>query len=411
MLGHVALATYECDNAHKVQWPSSPYLGTKYLVNCRMAHAYFVSGIRQNQYHRVADAAGIGKLGEDYIGEVFSVYKDCVHRKTQESVYDALLEEITLYPETDGIDILTDARHATRKNSRYSDIVCIGAQSHKVLRVETVSREDDPCAQRHELLGTKRLYHYLEQQEGGSVHIRVHCHDRNGSVNKWLRETRHETETTNDTWHAAKNIAKEVRTVCCGSRCMQGKTWHPHLSDKAASIKTHVYWSMKNCEENPETLQHSMMNVIKHYKNNHEHCHPTSRCKTDPAYEPSKTIITDPTAEQLLRQALHRTIIYKNPTDFIHCMDTYFVESFNNIMLQYHDKRTDGSLAYDAYRMRTNIATLDWNENINARTVTSQRDSVDARNPRRVSARRNLRRKNFAFWTELWQEYASQVLA
>ena len=74
-----------------------------------------------------------------------------------ESCVDALDEEIVAYPEMNGINILTDAWHGTRRNSKYTDIVCIGSESHKVLRIETITRADEPCAQKHELLGTNKI--------------------------------------------------------------------------------------------------------------------------------------------------------------------------------------------------------------------------------------------------------------
>ena len=412
MIGHVAMTTLQCDKGHKIMWPSSPYLGDKYLANRRLAHGYFVSGIKLNQYHRVAEAAGIGNLGDDYLKELFTVYKECVAEKVTESTNDALLEEVGSYENLDGIDILTDARHATRKNSRYSDVVCIGAKSHKVLRAEIVSRDDDQHAQRHELVGTKRIYDYLDTADGGTgVHVRVHCHDRNTSVNKWIEDSRPATHSTNDTWHATKNIAKDLKKVCSGTQITKYKLWHPQLSDKAASIKTHIYWSMKNCDGDEDKLQKNIMNILDHYKNNHTNCHSTSRCKTDNPYEPSKEIISDPKAEKMLLDALQKTHIYTHPSDYIHCMDTYFVESFNNTMLQYHDKRTDASLAIDTYTFRTHLSILDWNEHINSRAVTSERQVMDARNPRRVCARRNLKRKAFGFWAELWHIYAERILA
>ena len=81
---------------------------------------------------------------------------------------------------------------------------------------------------------------------------------------------------------------------------------------------------------------------LKHHwtcKNNHGDCHPSSRCKTDVNYEPSKTIIKDSNAELLLRKVLEKTLIYKSPGDLFLCMDTYLVERFINSMLQYHDER------------------------------------------------------------------------
>ncbi|KAL8571387.1 hypothetical protein ACOMHN_046562 [Nucella lapillus] len=178
MVGHVVLTSYECDMGHRIVWPSSPYLGSKFLVNYRMAHGYIVSGVRQTQYHRIVEAAGVGNLGDRYLQEVFASYKHTIQNKVQESTYHALLEEIVMYPETGGSSILTDARHATRKNAIFTDIVCPGAETHKVPRVETISRADDPCAQRHELLGTQGVYQYIEEQEGGSVHIQTHYFNR-----------------------------------------------------------------------------------------------------------------------------------------------------------------------------------------------------------------------------------------
>ena len=143
-----------------------------------MAYGYFVSGIRQNQYHRVAEAAGIGKMGEAYVNAIFADYQQCVKEQVKELTYDALLEELMMYPDTDCINILTGARNATRRNAKFTDVVCLSAETHTVLRMETVTRTDDKCAQRHEMIGTKRLYEYLEPQEAGSVHIRIHCRDK-----------------------------------------------------------------------------------------------------------------------------------------------------------------------------------------------------------------------------------------
>ena len=148
----------------------------------------------------------------------------------------------------------------------------------------------------------------------------------------------------------------------------EGKTWHPELSDKAGSVKTHVYWSMKNCEQDPEKLKLNILNITQHFQNNHQYCHETSRCKTDKNYIPSKTKNCDPKAEALLGQALMNTQIYKSPRDYIYCMDTYYVESFNNALLQYHDKRINFSR--EVYQLRRNLAVIDWNEHVNRPTTS-----------------------------------------
>ena len=151
--GHVGVFPLQCAKDHRISWHSSPCLGDKHLVNSRMAHVYFISGILPNQYERIMTATGIGILGNTYLNTFFESYSECVKALAKESTRDALLEETVTYEDMDGIDIVTDARHATRRNSKYTDVICFGANPHKVLHYETVTRGDGPCAQRHESLG------------------------------------------------------------------------------------------------------------------------------------------------------------------------------------------------------------------------------------------------------------------
>lgn len=56
----------------------------------------------------------------------------------------ALWEEIVQSQDNDGaISILTDARNGFRKNSKDTNVVCIGNATHKVIREEHVTRTDD----------------------------------------------------------------------------------------------------------------------------------------------------------------------------------------------------------------------------------------------------------------------------
>ena len=108
----------------------------------------------------------------------------------------ALPEEMALHniaeePENDGekwhgIDIQTDARHGRCKIAKDTSVVCIGDRSHKVLLNEYITKEDDHVTQRHEKIGTKRIYDYFDQNE---VPIRIHTHDRNMSINKMVKSS------------------------------------------------------------------------------------------------------------------------------------------------------------------------------------------------------------------------------
>ena len=96
---------------------------------------------------------------------------------------------------------------------------------------------------------------------------------------------------------------------------------------------------MKNCDGDAQQLRDSIDNIVQHYKGNHTKCSSKSRCRTDNPYIPSKIQITSPVAEALLVKYLHNTPMYKAAERYRYCMDTQYVESFNNALLQYQDKQ------------------------------------------------------------------------
>ena len=122
-----------------------------------------------------------------------------------------------------------------------------------------------------------------------SVAVGAHAHDRNLSINKFMREE-YDSESQNDTWHAVKAIKAALKTISCGSVYLEGKTWSSQLDDKVEPVATHFHSAIRNCEENPEKLQALLLNIFQHYKNNHDSCHSISRCRKDPNYEISRKV-------------------------------------------------------------------------------------------------------------------------
>ncbi|CAC5398853.1 unnamed protein product [Mytilus coruscus] len=127
---HAGVCKLKCEEKHELLWSSSPYMGDKYLCNLRMSHGFYVSGILPNQYSRFCQASNIGTIGEATLNSIFQKYAPVVSQLVKELYETALLEEIAFYEELqEGIDIVTDARHGTRKNSIYTDVVCPWCQN------------------------------------------------------------------------------------------------------------------------------------------------------------------------------------------------------------------------------------------------------------------------------------------
>ena len=419
MLQHVCQGTLKCtcdDLPHEIGWVSSPHLiNGKFLANVRLGHAYFSCGILPNQYQKFCDAANFGILGEKYIKVLQEEYSAVVKKAANESIQEALHEEIAATAVTvvtaeeihDGIGIVTDARHCWRKNAKFSDVVCLGDQTHKILNIQTVSRADDPSSQRHELIGVKKIYEYFDNQD---CPVKYHAHDRNNSVSKFVTDERAPTENALDTWHMTKNLAKQAKKITKGKKMEIGKTWHPELADKAASIKTHIFWCMKNCQGNATKLRKSILNLVKHYQGIHTHCFQTSRCQQIrddlSPYEPSKYLIKEKEAAEILIKFLKKLTVYKKAKEFRFCSDTHYVESFNNFLLQYHDKRI--VFGENSYHLRVNLALLDWNENVD-RPFTSIKYIEDATNPRRQSGVPVRKAKTTDFKNKLFYSWIQNI--
>lgn len=406
---HVGKFVLTCGK-HELRWDTSGHVeGGLFLANVRVLHAYLASGLRYVQYDRFCSHANIGVCSDTMQNALYDRHYDVTEHLTQKYCQDAVDEAVgiaVLKANSDqdvyhGIDIMTDARHAWRKNAAQSDVIALSCDTKKCIQAVVVTREDESISQRHEMFGIKKIYENLTSK---NINVRIHSHDRNVSVNKYLREHQTEVSNANDTWHATKGINRELKKVCGGTRSSHGKTWHEELSDKAASIKTHCYWVMKTCEGSANNLVAGLDNIVDHYKNDHTRCSPESRCKIDPNYEPTKTIIESPAAECILREAIRKLPIYRNPIDYVHCMDTHYVETFNNSALIYHDKRI--VFKPREYRRRTFLSVLDWNENIE-REFTSIHFTEDPTHPRRRQGKKLLKPKTYRFVKKLWEGFIS----
>jgi hypothetical protein len=364
-IGHVAVCKLKCrqQKHHQYWWSSSPKLpNQKYLVNERVGHAVFCSGMLPVSYERFSKGAGIGCISTRRRNAQFQDYRQSIHEEYTDSVEMALQLEMGMYNIDDtwqGIDVASDARHGWRKNAKDTSVVVIGDQSHRVLQHIHITKADDHCTQRHEKLGTERMYEYFEQK---GVSVRTHAHDRNMSINKYVRDNQVLTTNQNDPWHCIKSLKTAVKGIGSGPQYLRGKTWHSQLEDKWEPVATHAYWAIKHCNQDPEFLQQILLNTVDHYKNNHTGCDSGSRCRRDPKYEPSRKVISDPTAEKLLHNVIEKSTLYLSAEDYALGKETYFVESFNNVMNIFHDKRI--AFGDAQYLARSEIAVCHWNENV-----------------------------------------------
>jgi len=405
MRGHVLSTRLKCtrDAHHSYLWSSSPYLpNDEYLVNHRINHGLMCSGLLPIHYTRFVNGAGIGSINKEKRKLFTKTYLPSIKEEYDESLEDALLYETGQYEHLSGINIMTDARHGWRKNAKDTSVVAIGDKGHKVLVCEHVTKSEDPVSQRHEKLGTNNIYKYFDEQ---NVSINVHTHDRNLSINKLVRETGF-TGNQNDIWHAVKSLKKNLTNISKGPKAMEGKTWSEEIYDKVEPVATHFHWAIKNCDQDPRKLRQHLDNITEHYKNNHANCYTESRCRKDKNYEPSRLVITNPKAEKLLETVIKTSVIYKYPEDYILGKDTFYVESFNNVMNIFQNKRI--AFGTEQYKMRSDLATCHWNENVD-RAYTSIHKSSNPNAPRNQKGKKNYKAPTYNYRTSIWQRYINSI--
>lgn len=85
-------------------------------------------------------------------------------------------------------------------------------------------------------LGTEIIYNNLADK---NVSIKIHAHDRNMAVNKFVKDT-HFTTNQNDLWHAVKAVKEAITKISKGPKCSEGTAWSDQISDKVEPIATHI---------------------------------------------------------------------------------------------------------------------------------------------------------------------------
>ena len=269
-----------------------------------------------------------------------------------------------------------------------------------MLKHKLITKEDDHVTQRHETLGTVQL---LDEMENKNIGINVWIHDRNMSINKKLKDRG--ISNQNDIWHVIKSLKKQLKKVSSGAKMRHGTTWHFELDDKVESVANHAQYATRNSSGNADTLKQMLDTVVPHYKNDHKDCHSSSRCNEDSNYEPSKKVLTDSRAEKLLSDVITSSTLYKIAADYALGKETHYVESFNNVLNVFQDKRI--SFSSEVYDTRAKMATLHWNENVD-RGYTSEWRAPSQAN-KRSKTKKIYRKVTYRCKQKLWQHFLKKI--
>lgn len=151
-----------------------------------LSYSCYSTGLFIGQTNRLQDGLGFVTLTESRTHDLTAKYTEAVQFTIR------LCASAVSSDNGGAMGTLTDVCHGGRRNAKDTNVVCIGQQTHRVLKEQHVTKEDDQYTQRHEHLNIMKLYDYFDNDisfVGVAVTstIRAHAHARNTSINK----TRH----------------------------------------------------------------------------------------------------------------------------------------------------------------------------------------------------------------------------
>ena len=105
-------------------------------------------------------------------------------------------------------------------------------------------------------LSAQKIYKHFDQcLDDCGVDIGVHCHYRNLSVTKIIREDHLENVNQYHTWHAMKALTMAMDAVASATKCKHNITWHREVEDEGESVKTHAHWCTRNGDGDADQLK------------------------------------------------------------------------------------------------------------------------------------------------------------
>jgi len=105
-----------------------------------------------------------------------------------------------------------------------------------------------------------------------------------------------------------------------------------------------------------------------------------------------KMILGTPKAVELLEHAIKTSNLYSNAELYAENMSTAHVESFNNTLNIFQHKRI--SFGDDNYKLRSLLAVLHWNENVNKQSISSSGSPSTHSSP-----------QTFNYVKDIWHKY------
>ncbi|XP_075715685.1 uncharacterized protein LOC142750570 [Rhinoderma darwinii] len=242
--------------------------------------------------------------------------------------------------------------------SKYCVYTMMDIQSKKIIdfHIERI-RSGVPSYALEKIACKKILRNLLDLK----LHVKMLCTGRRTGIRKMIKEEFSSIIHQVDAWHLAKSVGNKVACASRKKNCSELASW-------VSSVKSHLWWCARTCDEKPDVLVQKWNSLLLHVVNTHswqadreyEHCHHDQipeavcqrrkwLCKGGSAHNTLKTIVLN----KKLQQDLRHVSTFCNSSA---------LEVYHGATSKYRPKQ-DPFFVEDLVA-RTQLAILDHNNNV-----------------------------------------------
>ncbi|KAM3940084.1 uncharacterized protein RB166_000078 [Leptodactylus fuscus] len=368
-VGSSVIIEVKCASGHtKIIWESQPKLGKQPLGDVLASAAVLYSGcsfLKTLQMVKLLNLKFIGK--STYYKNQMTYLFPAINRHwllEQQSIITRLRDK----PVCLMGDCQTDQPGPLAKYCTYT---MMDAETKKIIGfhvqhlLPTLSR-----AHLENIAFKKTLNGIL----GKGVNVKVITTDRHAGIRKIMKDCYANIIHSFDPWHVARSLSNKI--------LVQSKRKHCEiLSHWAAPIKSHLWWCVKTCNENPEelldrwnALQYHVLNVHQWYSNSdYWKCqHDISRSANS---KPAKWLSKSSSAYRRLREIVLNPSLQKDLKRVSYFCQADALDVFHNTCRKYGPRQfhyhMDGEVA------RTQMAVLDHNRNVQRVEAALKKSTTD----------------------------------
>ncbi|KAM5181696.1 uncharacterized protein ACMZJ9_002141 isoform 1-T3 [Mantella aurantiaca] len=354
-IGSAVLVTAICSLKHEFRlWTSQPMIGQMPIGNLLISSSALCSGsnfFKIDSFFRLAGILGISQPTHNSNQNLY-IFPTIDHHWKMEK--RSLLKDIQSRP----VALVGDGQcksYASRTKCCTYNFLEYHTKKIIDFQVEALDPSDAAMG-----LEKKTFRAALDRMIKEKLNVRVICTDRHAGIKKLLRKHYRLIKHQYDVWHVAKSVGDKMEMASKKHNCGKLARW-------IEPAKSHLWWSVRTCEQDPTLLREKWVSIAHHASNQHEWDEATlyNSCHHDEEEEEEENkewLVAGSDAHLQLKDAvLDETLLedLSHISDFCHADELEVLHSING---KYHAKQTRYSV--DGTVARSQLAALDYNRNI-----------------------------------------------